>query len=104
MILLRDRRSEFETSGVRVFGISRDSPWSHRAWREVLDLDFPLLSDWEGEVVRAFGVAHEYRGLQDVAERSAFLVDGEGVVRGAWRYETQEVPDVDELLAEARGL
>ena len=104
MILLRDRRREFEATGVRVFGISRDSPWSHRAWEEALDLDFPLLSDWEGDAVRAFGVAHEYRGLRDVAERSAFLVDGEGMVRAAWRYETREVPDFDELLAAARNL
>lgn len=104
MILLRDRRREFEATGVRVFGISRDSPWSHRAWQEALDLDFPLLSDWEGDAVRAFGVAHEYRGLRDVAERSAFLVDGEGMVRAAWRYETREVPDFDELLAAARNL
>ena len=104
MILLRDRRREFEATGVRVFGISRDSPWSHRAWEEALDLDFPLLSDWEGDAVRAFGVAHEYRGLRDVAERSAFFVDEEGVVRGAWRYETGEVPDFDELLAAARNL
>ena len=104
MILLRDRRREFEATGVRVFGISRDSPWSHRAWQEALDLDFPLLSDWEGDAVRTFGVAHEYRGLRDVAERSAFLVDGEGMVRAAWRYETREVPDFDELLAAARNL
>ena len=104
MTLLRDRRTEFEAAGVRVFGISRDSPWSHRAWREVLDLDFALLSDWNGDAVRAFGNAHEYRGLWDVAERTAFLVDGEGVVRGAWRYESGEVPDFDELLAAARSL
>jgi len=39
-----------------------------------------------------------------VSERSAFLVDREGVVRGAWRYETSEVPDLDELLATARAL
>ena len=104
MTLLRDRRTEFEAAGVRVFGISRDSPWSHRAWREVLDLDFPLLSDWNGDAVGAFGNAHEYRGLRDVAERTAFLVDGEGVVRGAWRYESGEVPDFDQLLAAARSL
>jgi glutaredoxin-dependent peroxiredoxin len=90
---------------VRVFAVSRDSPYSHIAWREVLELNFPLLSDWNGEAVRAFGVAHEYRsGMRDVAERSAFLVDGGGTVRGAWRYGTAELPDFDELLAAARAL
>ena len=85
------------------FGISRDSPWSHVAWRQALDIDVPLLSDWNGEATRAFGIAHVYRGLRDVPGRSAFLIDGAGIIRGAWRYETGEVPDFEELLAAARG-
>jgi peroxiredoxin len=87
-----------------VFGISRDSPWSHVAWAQALDLDVPLLSDWNGDATCGFGVAHEYRGLKDVSERSAFLVDGEGIIRGAWRYEPGQVPDFNELLAAARSL
>jgi peroxiredoxin len=89
---------------VKVFGISRDSPWSHVAWAQALDLKVPLLSDWNGDAVAAFGVGHEYRGMEGVAERSAFLVDGEGIIRGAWRYEPGQVPDFDELLAAARSL
>jgi peroxiredoxin len=89
---------------VRPFGISRDSPWTHIAWIQALDLNFPLLSDWNAEAVHAFGVAQDYRGMRDVAERTAFLVDGTGTVRGAWRYETSEVPDFDVLLEAARAL
>ena len=104
MGLLRDRSAEFEAAGVQPAGISRDSPWSHVAWMQALDLNFPLLSDWNAEAVRGFGVAHEHRGLADVAERTAFLVDRDGTVRGAWRYETAEVPDFDELLSAAQAL
>ena len=104
MELLRDRGAELEAAGVDPLGISRDSAWTHVAWRQALDLQFALLSDWNAEAVHGFGVAQEYRGLTDVAERSAFLVDTDGVVRGAWRYGTSEVPDMDELLAAARGL
>jgi peroxiredoxin len=90
---------------VKVFGISRDSAWSHIAWGQALDLgDVPLLSDWNAEAVRAYGVGQDYRGMLDVAERSAFLVDREGIIRGSWRYETGELPDFDELLAAARSL
>jgi len=89
---------------VRAFGVSRDSPWSHVAWMQALDLNFPLLSDWNAEAVRGFGIGHEYRRYRDVAERTAFLVDRSGTVRGAWRYETAEVPDFDELLSAARAL
>ena len=104
MGLLRDRSAEFDEAGVRAVGISRDSPWTHISWMQALDLNFPLLSDWNAEAVRGFGVAHEYRGLKDVAERTAFLVDRSGTVRGSWRYETAEVPDFDELLSAARAL
>ena len=86
------------------YAISRDSPYTHVAWMQALDLDFPLLSDWNGDATRGFGVAHDYRGLRDVSERSAFLIDADGVVRGAWRYESTEMPDFDVLLAAARAL
>jgi peroxiredoxin len=105
MTLLRDRRAEFEAVGVKTFGISRDSAYSHVAWTQALDLgDLPLLSDWNGEAVRGFGVAQEHRGMRDVAERTAFLVDRDGIIRAAWRYETAELPDFDELLSAARSL
>jgi glutaredoxin-dependent peroxiredoxin len=104
MELLRDRSRDFEAAGVAVYGISRDSPWTHIAWSQVLDLNFPLLSDWNGEATKGFGLAHTYRGLEGVSRRSAFLVDTDGTVRGAWAYESGEVPDVEELLAAARRL
>jgi peroxiredoxin Q/BCP len=104
MQLLRDRSDEFEEAGVRAVGISRDSPWTHVAWMQALDLNIPLLSDWNAEAVRGFGIAHEYRGFHDVAERAAFLVDTSGTVRGAWRYEAAEVPDFDALLSAARDV
>jgi len=104
MELLRDRSADFAELGVRIFGVSRDSPWTHVAWSQVLDLNFPLLSDWNADAVHALGIAWEFRGLRDVAQRSAFLVDEGGTVRGAWRYESGELPDMDELLAAARSL
>ena len=74
------------------------------AWTQALDLDFPLLSDWNGDATHGFGVAFEHRGLRDVSQRSAFLIDGDGIVRGAWGYEPSELPDFDELLAAANRL
>src|SRR6266705_1127054 len=99
MELLRDRSAEFEAAGVRPLGISRDSPWTHISWMQALDLDFGLLSDWNAEAVHGFGVARDFRGMKEVAERTAFLIGSDGVIRGAWRYEDSEVPDFDVLLA-----
>jgi peroxiredoxin len=89
---------------VQPYAASRDSPWTHVAWMQALDLDIPLLSDWNAEATKGFDVAFDYRGMQDVSERSAFLIDREGVVRGAWRYDTAELPDFDVLLAAAQAL
>ena len=104
MEILRDRREEFERVGVKPIGISRDSPWTHISWMQALDLTFGLLSDWNAEAVRGFGVSREFRGFQDIARRTAFLVDGEGTVRATWSYEDAEVPDFDELVRAAGEL
>lgn len=104
LLLLRDRRGDLEEAGVTPFGVSRDSPWSHVAWREALDLELPLLSDWNGDATRAFDIEHTYRGLDGVSERSAFILDGDRIVRWARRYEPGEVPDTDELVEAARSL
>jgi glutaredoxin-dependent peroxiredoxin len=89
---------------VRPYAVSRDSPYTHVAWAQALDLDFALLSDWNGDATHGFDVAFEHRGLRNVSARTAFLIDGGGVVRGAWKYETSELPDFDVLLTSARAL
>jgi peroxiredoxin len=104
MELLRDRSEEFRAAGVQPYAISRDSPWTHVAWMQALDLDFPLLSDWNAEATHGFGVAHEHNGMRDVSARTAFLVGVDGIVRGAWAYEPSELPDLDVLIETARAL
>ena len=89
---------------MRPLAISRDSPWTHIAWMQALDLDVGLLSDWNADAVRGFGVAQEFRGMKEVAERTAFLIDAGGTVRGTWSYGTSEVPDFDVLLEAAQAL
>jgi peroxiredoxin len=101
---LRDRHEEFEALGVRVFGVSRDSPYSHRAYAQQQWLNFSLLTDWSGDAVRGFGVSQEFDGLADSPIRSCFLIAGDGTVRAAWSYGDDELPDVDEVLAAAKNL
>ncbi len=91
-------------AGVRIAAISRDSPYSHKRYAEQQWLDYPLLSDWAGEAVRAFGVAQDLDGLVDSPVRSCFLIDADGVIRQAWRYDDDEVPDVEELARAAVSL
>ena len=99
-MLLRDRKEDLAAAGIRPVAISRDSPWSHRSWAEALGVHdaVPILSDWEGEAIRAFGVELELHGMV-VAARSAFLVR-DGTVLAAWLSGT-ELPDVDAVIATA---
>jgi peroxiredoxin len=101
---LRDRGQEFRALGVQPYGISRDSPWTHVAWTQALDLDFPLLSDWNAEATHGFGVAYEHRGLRDVSARSAFLIGSDGVVQAAWLYDVAELPNFDAILDAVRAM
>lgn len=102
MLLLRDRGDDLSAAGIRPFGISRDSPWSHVAWAQTLGIEVPLLSDWNGDATRAFDVAFEVRGMADVSARSAFLIrDGERI-DAAWMLGS-ELPDIDAVIAAATG-
>ena len=82
--------------------ISRDSPWSHRAWAQTLGVETPLLSDWNGDAARAFDVAFEPLGMHDVAMRSAFLIRDGATIGAAWMLGA-DLPDIDAVIAEARA-
>lgn len=101
-MLLRDRRDDLASAGIRAFAISRDSAWSHRAWAEGLTLGgaVQLLSDWSGEATRGFDVARVRGGMEDVAARSAFLIENGSTIREAWML-GPELPDVDAVIAAA---
>jgi glutaredoxin-dependent peroxiredoxin len=101
-LLLRDRGDDLAAAGIRALAISRDSPWSHRAWAETLGVEVPLLSDWNGEATRAFGVAVEPLGMQDVSARSSFLVEDGRTIRESWMH-GRELPDLDAVIASARA-
>jgi len=68
---------ELEKLGVQVLGISADAPESHKRFASALGLRFPLLSDAEMEVAKAYGVFTP-SPTGGFAVRSVFLVDREG--------------------------
>ena len=73
----------FKEHGAAVLGISTDSAWSHLAFAEQKNIQFPLLSDFEpkGEAAKQYGV---YRQEGGTSERALFLIDEDGVIR--WSY------------------
>jgi peroxiredoxin Q/BCP len=84
----RDSGPRFTAKGVRVLGVSPDSPETHARFRKKYGLTFPLLSDPEKTLAKAYGVwvkkqnyGREYMGV----ERSTFFVDRAGLVKKVWR-------------------
>ena len=63
----------------------------------------PLLSDWNGETARGFGVAMERGGMQDVAARSCFLIEDGEQITAAWML-GRELPDIDAVVAVAKTI
>jgi peroxiredoxin len=59
-----------------------------------------LLSDWNGEATRAFGIAFEPLGMSDVAARASFLVEDGATVQASWMHGA-ELPDLDAVVAAA---
>lgn len=72
------QHGSFTAANTRVLGVSVDSTWSNRAFREQLGVEFPILSDWKRDAARQYGLLDENSG---VARRATFVVDKAGVVR-----------------------
>ena len=79
----QQRLSEFDARGIRVVGISVDTPEINQRQCRKLGYAFPLLSDPKAEVIRRYGVLHPGAGPkdQDIARPAEFLVDSTGTVR-----------------------
>lgn len=87
--------------GAHAVAVSVDSPFSLKAWADKEGIAIPLLSDFNKEVSAAYGAQYEdLLGFKGVAKRSAFVVDGQGIVRYAWVSDDPKVlPDFAAIKA-----
>jgi alkyl hydroperoxide reductase subunit AhpC len=84
-----------EQRGATFIAISGDSMFSHEAFKKAAGLAFPLLSDIHREAIRAYGVLDEDR---NVAYRSTFIVDRDGLLRWGQAGDRHMVRDGTEVL------
>lgn len=99
----REQWAEWERLGARVLGISVDSPFAVAKWRELEQIPFPVLSDFNKEVCRAYGAFHEeLMGLKGVAKRAAFVVRPDATLAYQWVSDNPGVQvDFDAIKAAA---
>jgi glutaredoxin-dependent peroxiredoxin len=80
----RDNMAKLNTAKAQVYGISVDTFFTLAAFKKDQNLNFPLLSDFNKDVIQAYGAFNpDMIGLKGIAKRATFVIDKDGVVRHA---------------------
>ncbi len=98
----RDNMSVYNHLNAQVLALSVDSPFSLGKFKKENNYNFPLLSDFNKAVSRAYGAFYEefVLGLRGVSKRAAFVIDGGGVVQYAEILESaKDMPDFGAVKA-----
>ncbi|PSN90059.1 peroxiredoxin [Candidatus Marsarchaeota G2 archaeon OSP_D] len=108
MCTFRDNMSKFNSLNAAVVGISVDPPFSNSAFKKSNNLNFPILSDYNREAVKLYGVAAEnFAGLKGytAAKRSVFILDKQGIIRYKWVSDDPRVePNYEEIANQVAKL
>ena len=102
----RDSLAALNRANAQVYGISVDTFFTLKAFQSAEGLTFPLLSDFNKEVIRAYGVFNEDMiGLKGISKRAVFVLDKDGVIRYREVLEdARHEPDYGRALAAAGAL
>ena len=97
---MRDNIAIYNNLNAQVYGISVDSLFVQDKFKKEQNLNFPLLSDFNKTVSRAYGSIYEhwFNDMEGVSKRSAFVIDKEGIVRYAEVLENAtEIPNFEAI-------
>jgi peroxiredoxin (alkyl hydroperoxide reductase subunit C) len=96
MCSYRDDYSAFEAKGAQVYGISRDSTWTHKAFKEKERLTHSLLADMKGDVAKLYGCWNEALGI---ADRLTVVIDAGGTITYVEHNNPVQLRDQKKALA-----
>lgn len=105
--MIRDDISRYNEINAKVIGISTDSVYVLRKWKEEEKLNFTLASDYNKDVSAAFDSAYETFnfGMKGTSKRSAFIIDAAGIIRYAEVLDNAGlIPDFDKINATLASL
>jgi len=78
----RDAMARLNSAKAQVYGVSVDTFFTLKAFQDAQGYNFPLLSDFNKEAIKAYGVFNEDMiGLKGIAKRAVFVIDKDGIVR-----------------------
>jgi glutaredoxin-dependent peroxiredoxin len=83
MCAMRDSFSSYKDMNAEVMGISVDGTFVQKAFAKQNDITFPLLSDFNKEVIRSYDVvqAEFAHGQKETAQRAVYVIDKDGVIK-----------------------
>ena len=82
MCTFRDSFADLKKLNANVLGISTDTFFALKAWADANTLTFPLLSDYNKDVIAKYGVVNpDMIGLKNISKRAVFVIDRNGVVK-----------------------
>jgi peroxiredoxin len=99
MCRFRDMMNKLDDLGSEVLGISVDSPFSLDEFRSQNDLNFPLISDNNKEIIDQYGVRTDFMdiGYNGLAKRAVIIVKDKEVVYEEVMEDPSEMPDIEKL-------
>ena len=102
----RDSIGKLSAANAQVYGISVDTFFTLKAFHDQQKLPFPLLSDFNKQAIRDYGVYNEDMiGLKGIAKRAVFVLDKDGVVRYREVLEdARNEPSYDRVFETLRSL
>ncbi len=103
----RDDIAIFNEFDTEVLGISIDTPQSLAKFKELNQLNFKLLSDFNKDVIRSYDVIYEEYslGMRGVGKRAVFVLDAEGIIRHMEVLEAVgKMPDMEAMKDAVRSL
>jgi peroxiredoxin len=102
----RDSLARLNQADAQVFGISVDTFFTLKAFQTGQKLTFPLLSDFNKQTIRDYGVFNEDMiGLKGIAKRAVFVIDKDGIVRHAEVLDdARQEPDYEKVFAALQSL
>jgi len=98
--------SQYSNLNANVIGISIDTPFSQEAWAKQEKIAFPLVSDLNKNVIKAYDVVFpNLAGIGDTAARAAFVIDKQGVVQYSEQTPTpKDLPNFSAIQTTLSGL
>jgi len=106
MCTANDDENDYSSLNASVVGVSVDSPFVLQRFSEENKLSFPLGSDFNRSVSKAFNVLFEddFMGMTHFSKRSAFVIDSEGIIRYAEVTDGKSLPSFENIKSTIENL